>query len=330
MLARPGAASRLARFSPLIGVGCFAIAAYVLAHALSGTSLADLRRHLTHFPPQRVGLALLLTALDVAPLFGLDWFALKVMARSLPARRLALASYTGYSFSRAVGLSVLSGGAIRYRLLGRHGFSLVDVARLVGIAAMISWLGFLLVGGLALLAAPAAALAALHLSPLIAHVLGGLALAALPVFIVLSARRVHALRVGPWSFTLPTAGQAVAMILVAATDWVLAAAVPYVLLAPPGIGLAQFTAVFMTAQVAGVVSQVPGGLGVFETVILLLLGPGFDPAAIVGALLVYRLIYYFVPLAGAALVLLGHEVRANRAARAAARIERAATPAAER
>jgi uncharacterized membrane protein YbhN (UPF0104 family) len=319
MLPRPGVAGRLARLSPAIGLVCFGLAAAVLGRLLSETSLSDIARHLTRFPRQRVALALLLTALDFFPLFGLDWFALQVMGRSVPVRRLALSSVIGYAFSRAVGLAVLSGGAIRYRLLGGTGLDLIDVARLVAVAAMISWLGFLLVGGVALLGAPAASLTALRLSPLLARGLGALALAALPVFIALSARRIHALQIGARSFHMPAPGQAVAMILTAAADWVIAAAVPYVLLAPPGVGLPEFAAVFMVAQVAGVVSQVPGGLGVFETVILLFLGPAYEPAALVGSLLVYRVIYYFLPLAGAAVLLFWHEVRSRKSAIAASR-----------
>ena len=310
---RPGVAGRLARLSPAIGLGCFAIAAYVLGRTLSHLTLADLRQHLAHFPSTRIAAALFLTVLDWAPLFGLDWFALQVLGRAAPIRRLLLSSVTGYAFSRAVGLSVLSGGAIRYRLLGPVGFDLIDVARLVGVAAMISWLGFLLVGGVALIGAPATALTALHLSPLLARTLGVLALATLAAFIVISARQRRPLQIGARSFHLPKPADALAMTGVAAADWILAAAVPFVLLAPPGIGFAQFVAVFMTAQVAGVVSQVPGGLGVFETVILLLLGPAYEPAAIVGSLLLYRLIYYFLPLAVAAALLLWHEVLAGRA-----------------
>jgi uncharacterized membrane protein YbhN (UPF0104 family) len=320
MRPRSGAAARLARLSPAIGLGCFALAAFVLGRLLSETSPTDLARHLAHFPRGRVAVALLLTALDFVPLFGLDRFALQVMGRTVPVRRLFLSSVVGYAFSRAVGLAVLSGGAIRYRLLRGHGLDLIDVARLVAVAAMISWLGFLLVGGLALLWTPAASLILLHLSPALARALGVLMLAALPLFIVLSARRIHALQIGARSFHMPAPSQAIAMIFTAAFDWILAAAVPYVLLAPPGVGLAQFIAVFMVAQVAGVVSQVPGGLGVFETVVLLFLGPAYDPAAIIGALLVYRVIYYFLPLGGAAALLLGHKVRAGRRARAATRL----------
>jgi len=169
------------------------------------------------------------------------------------------------------------------------------------------------VGGVALIGAPGTALTALHLSPLLARTLGVLALATLAAFIVISARQRRPLQIGARSFHLPKPADALAMTGVAAADWILAAAVPFVLLAPPGIGFAQFVAVFMTAQVAGVVSQVPGGLGVFETVILLLLGPAYEPAAIVGSLLLYRLIYYFLPLAVAAALLLWHEVLAGRA-----------------
>ena len=324
---RPGVAGRLARLSPAIGLGCFAIAAYVLGRMLSHLTVADLRQHLAHFPSSRIAAALFLTLLDWVPLFGLDWFALQVLGLQAPIRRLALASVTGYAFSRAVGLSVLSGGAIHYRLLGSLGFDLIDVARLVGVAAMISWLGFLLVGGAALIGVPATALTALHLSPLLARVLGGLALATLGIVIVISARRTRPIQVGARRFHLPKPGTALAMTAVAASDWILAAAVPYVLLAPPGVGLAQFTAVFLIAQVAGVVSQVPGGLGVFETVVLLLLGPAYDQAALVGSLLLYRLLYYFLPLAIAAILLLWHEIQAGRAAR---QRSIAAAPASER
>jgi len=326
---RPGVAGRLALLTPAIGIGCFAIAAYVLGRTLSHLTLADLRHHLAHFPPGRIALAIFLTVLDWAPLFGLDWFALQVLGIKAPIRRLGLAAVVGYAFSRAVGLSVLSGGAIRYRLLGPWGFDLIDVARLVGVAAMISWLGFLLVGGIALIGTPATALTAFHLSPLLARVLGIGALALLLAFIVVSARQTRPWQIGARTFCLPKPRRALAMTAVAASDWILAAAVPYVLLAPPGIGLAQFVAVFLIAQVAGVVSQVPGGLGVFETVILLLLGPGYDQAAIVGALLLYRLLYYFLPLAIAAILLLWHELSAGRAARQRA-IGTAAAPFPER
>jgi uncharacterized membrane protein YbhN (UPF0104 family) len=282
---RPGVAGRLARLTPAIGLGCFAIAAYVLGRTLSHLTLADLRQDLAHFPSERIVLALILTGLDFTPLFGLDWFALQVIGRKAPIRRLALASVVGYAFSRAVGLSVLSGGAIRYRLLGPVGFDLIDVARLVGVAAVISWLGFLLVGGTALIGAPATALTALHLSRCL-RARSGVSRSTLAAFIVISARMRRPIRSARAAF-LPKPADALAT-GVAAADWIPA---PPCLTccSPAGVGFAQFVAVFMTAGSGVVVGA--GRPRVFETVILLLLGPAYDQA-IVGSLLLYRLLYY--------------------------------------
>jgi hypothetical protein len=61
----------------------------------------------------------------------------------------------------------------------------------------------------------------------------------------------------------------------------------------------------------GVASNVPGGLGVFEGVILLLLSAKVPAAAVLASLLAYRAIYYFLPL-GFATGLLGlYEMRSR-------------------
>jgi phosphatidylglycerol lysyltransferase len=68
----------------------------------------------------------------------------------------------------------------------------------------------------------------------------------------------------------------------------------------------------LLALTAGAASNVPGGIGVFEFVLLLLL-PGVPEDRLLGALVAYRAIYYFAPFA-VALVLLGvHELWVHRA-----------------
>ena len=62
------------------------------------------------------------------------------------------------------------------------------------------------------------------------------------------------------------------------------------------------------------ISNVPGGIGVFETVLLLLLR-SVPQDRLLGALVAYRAIYYFAPFA-LALVLLGaHELWVHRGPR---------------
>ena len=53
---------------------------------------------------------------------------------------------------------------------------------------------------------------------------------------------------------------------------------------------------FLLAQFAGIVSNVPGGLGVFETVLLVMLSAQVEHRAILRALVLFRAIYC-LPLA---------------------------------
>jgi phosphatidylglycerol lysyltransferase len=99
-------------------------------------------------------------------------------------------------------------------------------------------------------------------------------------------------------------------------DWGLAAYVLYLLM-PNQVdtGFGHFLAIFVLAQIAGLISHVPGGLGVFEAVMLAGFGAegnqGLE-APILGALAAYRLIYYFLPLFAATVVVLWREARGLR------------------
>lgn len=72
------------------------------------------------------------------------------------------------------------------------------------------------------------------------------------------------------------------------------------------LGVAGFPAVFAVALVIGVLSHVPGGIGVFEAVMIAVLTPFMLIEEIAAALVVYRLVYYLVPfLFGTALLIAG-------------------------
>ena len=95
--------------------------------------------------------------------------------------------------------------------------------------------------------------------------------------------------------------------LVASADLMAASSVLYSLLpAEITVSYPKFLGMFLTAQVAGITSHVPGGLGVVEAVLLLTLAPQ-DPAALMASMFVYRLIYYLLPLVLATMLLAGHE-----------------------
>ena len=92
----------------------------------------------------------------------------------------------------------------------------------------------------------------------------------------------------------------------------------------PGLGFTRFLGVYLLAQVAGLVSHVPAGLGVFETVLVLLLARWLPGDAVLGSALAYRIVYYLIPLAFALVLFAGFEML--RAPALAAPGERAARP----
>jgi phosphatidylglycerol lysyltransferase len=171
------------------------------------------------------------------------------------------------------------------------------------------WLGILMVGGGVLVLHPLD-LGAVPWLSLYSRWMGLIMLLLPATYLLLGVVRRLPLRLGPWEWPMVRLRLAVAQLTVGAADWVLASVVLYVLLPDPtAVGLGMVLGVFLIAQIAGLLSQIPGGLGVFESLALLLLRDRLPAADLLGALLAYRLIYYLLPLTLAALALGVYELR---------------------
>ncbi len=298
----------LHRLAPVLVFALLAGAAALLQHELRAYHYADVRRALLAMPPQRILRALALTALSYWILTGYDALALRYLRRPLPYRRTALASFLGYVFSHNIGLSVFGGAAPRYRLYSAWGLAPADIAALVAFSAATFWVGLLTVAGSALILDTKALAATLHMGTLLARSVGQAMLVAVGAYVAVAGWWRQPLSVRGWTLPPPRLGIAVAQIGVGVVDWIVAAAVLYALLpSQAATSFAHVIGLFVVAQVAGVFSHVPGGLGVFETVILLGLASHAPAPALVGALLVYRAVYYLLPLAIATALLAAYE-----------------------
>jgi phosphatidylglycerol lysyltransferase len=111
---------------------------------------------------------------------------------------------------------------------------------------------------------------------------------------------------------LPSPRLAGAQLTVSVADWALAGAVLYALLPASGLSFVGFLGAFLAAQLIGLVSHVPGGVGVFESLMVLFLSPFLEPPEIVPSLLMYRAVYYLLPLTVAAVVLAVDELQQRR------------------
>ncbi|AXQ31228.1 bifunctional lysylphosphatidylglycerol flippase/synthetase MprF [Solimonas sp. K1W22B-7] len=288
---------------------------------LREVSYAELVAVMRSTPASHIGLSLLATAASYLALMGYDWSGLRYVGAKVPPRVLALASFSGYALGNTVGLGVLTGGAVRLRLYAAAG---VDTGRITQVIAFIA-LSF--GGGIVAVGAAALLWGAEQIEPIARVPAAGLELIAAAVlvltavFIGLCAWRRELMLFGRWNLRLPGPGLAAAQLLFSALDIVTAAAALWFLLPQSEVGFPALTAFYAIAITLGVISHVPGGLGVFEAVILLAYRGHAPLEQVAGALVLYRAIYFLLPLFGAVGLLAWNELRVG----VAQRVGRAAT-----
>ncbi|HUT70127.1 MAG TPA: bifunctional lysylphosphatidylglycerol flippase/synthetase MprF [Desulfatiglandales bacterium] len=305
----------LRSIGPLFGLLLFAVALWVLRHELRAYHLHDVMRHLRELPAKRLWLALGLTVVSYLVMTGYDTLALRYIRHPLAYSKTALASFIAYAFSNNIGFSMIAGASVRYRLYSAWGLTAFEITQVIGFCTLTLWLGFFVLGGVVFLFEPLVLPAVLHFPFTSVHLLGRIFLAVVAAFILWSFLVKRPLKVGGWEFSLPSPGLLLSQITVASLDWALAGMVLYALLpSVPGLSYLGFMGLYLLAQLAGLVSQVPGGLGVFETVIMLLLSPYVPPSQALGSLLAYRGIYYIFPLLAATISLGIQEVFRKKAA----------------
>jgi phosphatidylglycerol lysyltransferase len=298
---------------PALGLVLFLAALWVLHHALSGYHYRELAAGARAVPASCLLSALLLTALNYLVLTGYDALAFRYIGRTLEYGRIAFASFIGYAFSNNIGLSMVAGISVRYRLYTSWGLSILEVTKMVAFYTLTLWLGLLFAGGLAFIAEPVALPALMKLPFVSARSLGVVFLAAVCGYVGWCALRRKPVVILHREIELPSAPLSAMQIALSSLDWLLAGSALYVLLPEvPGLSFPAFIGIYILAQVAGLVSQVPGGLGVFETAVILLLPPGPAAPQIVGALLLYRGIYYLLPLVIAAVMMGTYELVAAK------------------
>jgi phosphatidylglycerol lysyltransferase len=268
-----------------------------LDHLLSEVHLHDVRHSIRQIGGERFVLALGFTAASYFALTLYDVLALRAIGRPLPYGPAALGSFTSYTLSHNLGLSLLTGGSARYRVYSAEGLAIGDIARVIAIAGMTFWGGiFALAGAMLVLVPDRIAIGPLTFPPALWRTIGAGLLAIIAALLLWAGREGRELRLWRWSIPIPGYRFALAQIGVAVLDLTTASAALFVLV--PSATLADWPAFFVgytLAIIAALLSHVPGGVGVFEAVIVAAL-PATAQPELVAALLAYRLIYYILPL----------------------------------
>jgi phosphatidylglycerol lysyltransferase len=299
------------RLAPLIGLVLFAIALFVLRKELADIGYRDLSVALAALPAMSIVLAIVLTAVNYLILTGYDHLALVYVGKRLAPWRVTMASFVGYAVSNSVGLALLSGTSVRYRFYSRWGLRSAEISRIVAFYSSTFFLGLTVLGGLSLAFAPLPGLVGLPGHQYL-RVAGAVLFAIGPTYAALALVRRTPLRWRGVAIALPRPPVVAAQFALVLVDWVLAVAVLHVLLPSSPLTFLELMAAFLAAQVLVLLSHVPGGVGVFETAMLLLLKPFLPATTLLPALLLFRFVYYLLPLVVAMVVLLVDELSERR------------------
>lgn len=295
----------------------FGIALIACRHLLSELDLYALHDSILDVPKPALLGALAATVVGFVILLGYEWSASRYAGVNLPPRTLALGGFTAFAIGNAIGLSLLSGGSVRYRLYARHGVGAGDVAHMTLFASLSLGCALPPLAALATLSNLPAASAALRLSEgLLASIAGAVLLLCAILVIGIYRRRLTEqplpdnllVKAGRRTLRLPGRRLTLLQLLITALDVAAAATVLYLLLpeAPP---FGAFLLVYLLALAAGVLSHVPGGVGVFEAILLAAFADKLGAAPLAAALLLYRLIYVILPMLVACVLLLINEAQ---------------------
>lgn len=292
----------------------FAIAAFLLAVSftvlrdqIKDYRLADIQQSFSNISRSQIAASIGFTVLGYAAITGYDAQALRYLQQPLSYRRTAFSNFLSTALSNTIGFAVLTGGAVRYRLYSAWGISVLKTAEVIAFSSFTFWLGLFTLGSIDFLFSPLAIPPDLHLPFTTARPLGGLFSLLIGSYLLCSATLRRSLKLGKYSLQFPNFSVALAQTALSSLDWSMAAAVLYMLLPAQDISYFSFLNVYLLAMTAGVLSNVPGGAGVFETVIVLLLAGKVPGEDVLASLLAYRAIYYLLPFGLAVGLLLYRE-----------------------
>lgn len=304
---------RLKRFLPVVSLIIFCVGIWVLHRELAGHDIAEVIVRVLDRSPSQVALAIGFTVASYALLVTYDALALHFIGKSLPLIKIATTSFVSFAVSLNLGAAVLTGGSLRLRLYSAAGLTALEVATVVAFLLLATGLGLGTMMGMTLLIETPDVVSAGSVPVWVARASGASLLAFVLAYFALVVLRRQPLRLFGYEIRLPNIRITLAQLLISVTDIGFAASVLYVLLpAETSITYVAFLGLFVFGSAIGTLSQVPGGVGVFEAAMLLLM-PTVPADALLAAILAYRVIYFILPLIAAGGLLAWLELRGQSA-----------------
>ena len=293
--------------SYLLPVIIFSLALWTLDKQIHHLHSIYIIRSIASVPLSHIELAFFLTFLSYLALTGYDYLAVRHINNSMPYKRTAWISFISTSISYSIGFNFLTGSSLRYRLYSRYGLTLAHIWEIIIFCIFTFWIGFCFVAGLLFIFYPVKLPIYMPEIPVPLNIIGILLLLFLAAYFFFSFRK-QSLTIKEYQIRVPEPKVAFLQLALSSVDYLLSGSIIYFLLpSNPQLTLLHVLVFFALAQVIGLISTVPGGLGVFETLMLFMLEPYFDTVDIIRPLLLFRAVYYFIPFLFGFLALIIYE-----------------------
>ncbi len=305
-----GALRRVVRHLPaVLGLVLLVGAIYVVWKEFRHLRVADISAALNAIPTRALAVSFIWTILSYGVLTFYDRLGTMYAGHKVSYGRVSFASFCAYSLSHNLGFAAVSGAAVRYRLYAHWGLTPFQIAKVVAFCSLTFTLGGMVLGGIILFFEPDAIPFFGKLVPAWGMYAIGVALWGIVAAYVGLSRFVGTVRLFGTDIGLPGWRMAFVQVALATVDVGVTAAIFYQLLPEvPGLTYIRFLGVYVASYTAGLAANLPGGIGVFDTAMLLGLEPYLQPPQILGAIVVFRLYYYIIPLFLAGTLFAGNEI----------------------
>ncbi len=299
---------------PILGLILLTAIIFGLHHALRHVSMHSVLVSLSATPRFEIYRACGLLVLACGFMAFYDLPGILFAKKSIPFpwigfRHVWFASFCAYSLSHILGAPTFSGTAIRVRLYAQWGVPAAGIARVVALTGATFPLGMAgLIGGILLFHPLDMPLFGQRFSVLALRSIGALLWAIIALYIV-AAQGKKPLVIFRREIHRPGLALAIGQVLLSCADTSTACAILFILL-PGGTGLSysHLLAIYLAGFAGGMFSGLPAGVGVLDTVLLLGLSVYMPPASAIGAIFLYRVLYYLIPAAIGALGYAAHEI----------------------
>ncbi len=280
----------------LISLSFLTVATFFLIRLLHGLSFKEILDNINAVNPGKLALAIVLCFFNYLVMIGYDWIGMKYAGVDLPFRKVAFTSFVGDTLNNNLGLSAIVGSSIKFRFYSAWGVGASSIARAIGFYTIGYWLGFSFLSSISFL----------YFFPQISYLgewgrqaqIGVSILLMLPVALfitMLFQNRIKKIDFGKFHIDIPSPGKGLGIVLVGILDWTITGVMFYVLMPQTALqDMFKFISMYVISHIAGMASQVPGGLAVFESAAMLM-NQDHATVNIMASLLLFRLLFFIAP-----------------------------------